>query len=59
MFLATIKGSFHATLHCIARSTGTWEGGTFTTQGKRYIKESKPYSRAFTTIGKQTTNHAK
>ena len=31
----------------------------FTTQGKRYIKGLKPCSTSFTTIGKQTTNHAK
>ena len=27
--------------------------------GKRYIQGSMPYDRTFTTIGKQTKNHAK
>ena len=34
--LPLLKADLHATLHCIARSTGTRERGTFTTQVKRY-----------------------
>ena len=59
MFSAPIKGRSpcYASLHC--KEHGHMRSGTFTTQGKRYIQGSKPYSRAFTTIEKQTTNHAK
>ena len=61
MFSAPIKADLDATLHCIARSTGTWERGTFPTQVKNvvYRDQSRIVDRAFTTIGKQTTNHAK